>query len=216
MIILDYETKKHNQIIHACTLALRAGKVVVYPTETSYGLGCDATNLAALRRLYLLKGRGFNRPIHVVIPSRQFAKKVGQWNAAAEKLAQAFWPGPLSIVLPFRPPSPQAYLLKLAAGTRTIGLRLPDHPIPLDLAKSLGRPIPATSANRAGQPDSYSLKDVLGYFGNQPHKPDIIINTGRLPKRQPSTLVRIDGSAETILRAGPITEKQIKNVLNQK
>jgi len=201
MIIIDYDRKKHGQIIHACVLALKDGKTVVYPTDTSYGLACDMTQPRAVKKLYAIKGRDFDKLIHMVVPSVEFARQVGEWNSLIAKLVKAFWPGALSIVVPLR------------AKKGTIGLRLPDNLIARDLAKVLDRPISATSANQSGQPDSYSLKDILNNFQKAKHKPDIIINAGRLPKRKPSTLIKVEGLEITILRRGPVSEKQIKSIL---
>lgn len=213
MIIIDYQRNKHQQIIHACVLALKHGKSVVYPTDTSYGLAVDVTNSSAWRNLYRIKGRDFKQPTHVVIPSISYAKKVGHWNRRAEKLTKKFWPGPLSLVLLLR--SKMKYLQNLAGQTDTIGLRFPHNQIALDLAKTLGQPISATGANRLGQGDSYSLKDIQRNFAKQKYKPDIIINVGRLPKRKPSTLVKIVDDHIDILRPGPVSQKQIQNVLNK-
>jgi L-threonylcarbamoyladenylate synthase len=201
MIILDYDPKKHKQIIHACVLALKQGKTVVYPTDTSYGLACDMSQPKAVTRLLKIKGRAADQLISVVAPSVDYARKMGVWNKAARKLSKKFWPGPLTIIIP------------LSHRRGTIGIRYPKDKIAHDLAYSLGRPISATSANRVGQKDCYSLSDILKNFQNQKDKPDIIINTGRLPKRKPSTLVKINGNTATILRSGPITKKQIQNVL---
>lgn len=201
MIILDYDKKRHKQIIHACVLALRHGRSVVYPTDTSYGLAVDMANKKAVKSLYQIKGRDFNKLVHVVVPSVIYARKMGEWSKAALKLSKKFWPGPLSIVVPLR------------RKKGTVGLRYPKNKIAQDLAYKLGRPIAATSANRSGQKDSYSLQDILQNFRNQTHKPDIIINVGRLPKRKPSTLVKIIGENIEILRHGPVSEKQIKTAL---
>lgn len=201
MIILDYDARKHRQIIHACVLALKDGKTVVYPTDTSYGLACDMTNQRAIKRLYRLKGRDFNKLMHEVVPSVAYAKKVGIFNGIAHRLSRKFWPGPLTIVVPKR------------TGKATIGLRYPKNRIALDLAKRLGRPISATSANRSGQKDSYSLSDILDNFSQAKIKPDIIINAGKLPRKRPSTLVRLrDGQVE-ILRKGPVSKKQIEQAI---
>ncbi len=201
MIILDYDLRQHKQIIHACVLALKHGKTVVYPTDTSYGLAVDATNKKALQRLKQIKRPDVPKFIHVVVPSVGYGRNMGKWNKDAVKLSKKFWPGPLTIIVPLR------------KGSGTIGLRYPNNRIAHDLAYKLGRPVSATSANRSGQTDCYSLNDVLRNFRGQKHKPDIIINAGRLPKRKPSTLAKIDGQTVTILRHGPITEKQIKNAL---
>jgi L-threonylcarbamoyladenylate synthase len=195
-------------------MALKDGKTVIFPTDTSYGLACDVTNDKAVRSLYRIKGRDFNKPIHVVVPSRKYAIGVGVWSKVASKLAKRFWPGSLSLVVPLK--SREQYLKRIAAGTGGIGLRMPQNQIALDLAKRLGKPISATSANRSGQPDCYSLKDILQNFEGSKHKPDIIINAGRLPKRKPSTLVKVIGDNWEILRSGPVSAKQITEALSKK
>lgn len=200
MIILDYDRKKHKEIIHACVLALKDGKTVVYPTDTSYGLACDMANKKAVKQLNQIKGRSFDKRFTLIAPSIGYARKMGEWSTIAIKLSKKFWPGPLTIVVP----------LKRQSGT--IGIRYPKNQIAHDLAYKLGRPISATSANLSGQPDSYSLRDILRHFGRAKHRPDIIINAGSLLKRKPSTLVKIVANKIEILRRGPISEKQINNI----
>jgi L-threonylcarbamoyladenylate synthase len=230
MIILDYEKQHHKKIIDACVLALKRGKSVVYPTDTSYGLAVDAGNVMAIKKLYQIKGRNFNKPVHVVVPSLAYAKRIARWNKAAEKLAKKFWPGQLTLVLPIvgaelaRPSlisggqgQPlQKAIHRLSANTGSIGLRMPDNLIAMDLAKHLKLPITATSANVSGRADCYSAAEIIAQFQTQKYKPDIIINAGKLPKRKPSTLVRIFDDVIKVLREGPVSEKQIISLLNTK
>src|SRR6185503_15232761 len=156
MIIIKYNSKKHKEIIKSLAHALKQGKTVVYPTDTSYGLACDATNLRALEKIYAIKERGLNHPIHIIVPSTAYAKRIAVWGSLAARFAEKFWPGALTLVVPLKAKS--AFLKKLSAGTGTIGLRMPDQKIALDLAKELGAPITATSANPSGPRghDSYS------------------------------------------------------------
>lgn len=247
MIILDYKKSYHKQIIAACARALRAGKIVAYPTDTSYGLAADSGNLKAIRKLYRLKGRNFNKPVHVVVPSVAYAKKITAWDRAAERLARKFWPGALTLVVRImnprtKPPARRSVrgrqesrkaitpsgsplykgerlalgLKKLSASTGFLGLRMPKNQIALDLAKVLRRPITATSANQSGQADCYDIGPILKQFSKARHKPDIIINAGRLPKKKPSTVVKISGGSLGILRLGPVSRAQIKRALNVK
>lgn len=226
MIVLKYSQKHHRKIIHAISLSLKHGKIVAYPTDTSYGLAVDPTQPAALKRFYRIKQRTLRQPIHIVVASVAQAKQYGQWNQYAQKLVNQFWPGPLSLVLPLKTSTkigqasknPKLQFVKsFSADTGTIGLRCPQNKIALDIVKVLGQPITATSANPshhgAGSYDSYSAQDVIDQFSKQKHKPDIIIDAGTLPKRKPSTLVKVNsnGSFE-ILRAGPITKKQITKI----
>lgn len=215
MVIIDYKTKYHKQIIDAAVKALKAGNVVAYPTDTCYGLAVDAGNISAIKKLYQIKGRDFNKPVHIVIPSMAYAKKIAVWNKSAEKLAKKFWSGAVTLILECRIKNEEFKIL--TAKTGSIGLRMPKNQIALDLAKYLKRPITATSANVSGKADCYSADDILRRFRNQKNKPDIIINVGRLPKNKPSTLVRIFDDVVKILREGPVTEKEIlKYLLNTK
>ncbi len=243
MIILDYQKKYHKKIIHACVLALKQGKVLAYQTDTSYGLAVDASNISAIKKLYKIKGRNFNKPSSIVVPSVAYAKKIVRWGKIASKLAKRWWPGVLTLVLgqrakgvgasfpvlrirlggeggsrPQSKTGAQAQPLRqtiktLSASTGWIGLRMPKNDIALDLAKILKYPITATSANVSGQADCYSADEVIEQFKKQKYRPDIIINAGKLLKRKPSTLVKIEGKDLTILRQGPISEKQIRKLL---
>lgn len=210
MIIIDYKKKYHKtiykKIIGACVQALKKGKVVAYPTDTSYGLAVDATNLSAIKRLYKIKGREFNKPVHIIPPNIGQAKKIVRWDGRANKLVNKFWPGPLTLVLGLR--TKGLSFRQLSARSGFLGVRMPKNQIALDLAKYLGRPITTTSANISGQKDAYSGKDVLGQFKKQKLSPDILINAGGLPKRKPSTVVKLNDSWE-ILRSGPVTMGQI-------
>jgi L-threonylcarbamoyladenylate synthase len=205
MIILNYENKHRTKIIHACVAALKVGKVVAYPTDTSYGLGVDASNLKAIKKLYKIKGRNFNKPVHVVVPSVAYARKIVDWNISASQLARKFWPGALTLVLGLKAKGVGYRMLSARSGF--IGLRMPKNQIALDLAKYLNSPITATSSNVSGKPDCYSADEIISQFQKQKFKPDIIINAGKLPERKPSTVVKIvDGKIET-LRKGPVTVK---------
>ena len=219
MIVIDYQKKHHKKIIHACVLALKQGRVVAYPTDTSYGLAVDATNKKALRKLYQIKGRDFKKPSSFVVPSLSYAKKNSLWEKSVNKLVKKFWPGALTIVLKTK-------------NKAFIAWRMPDNKIAMDLAKILHKPITATSGNVSGQPDCYSADDIIKQFKNKKLKPDIIINAGRLPKRKPSTIVKITTSSPRpnalggqaslkrrgentveILRQGPISATKIAKAL---
>jgi L-threonylcarbamoyladenylate synthase len=174
----------------------------------------DATNIKAVKKLYQIKGRDFNKPVHIVIPALSYAKKAAKWNSNSTKLAKKFWPGALTLVLECKIKNSQFGML--TGKTGFIGLRMPDSSIALDLAKILRKPITATSSNLSGKPDCYSAEDIAAQFKNKLHKPDIIINAGRLRKKKPSTLVRVFDDVVKILREGPISEKQIQKVLGSR
>jgi L-threonylcarbamoyladenylate synthase len=214
MVIIDYKKQYHKQIITAAVKALKAGRVVAYPTDTCYGLAVDATNIKAIKKLYQIKGRNFKKPVHIVVPSLAYGKTIARWSKQAGKLVNKFWPGALTLVLESRIKNLEFRML--TAKSDFIGLRMPKNKIALDLAKYLKCPITATSANLSGQPDCYSAGDIVAQFAKQKYKPGIIINAGKLPKRKPSTLARVSGGEVKILRQGPVSEKQISSLLNTK
>ncbi len=215
MIILDYNKKRHKEIIHASVEALKQGKIVAYPTDTSYGLAADSGNIKAVNKLYAVKEREGKKPVHVVVPSLSYAKKIVVWNKLATKLASKFLPGPLTLVLKLKVKCKG--LKKLSADTGFLGIRYPKNQISLDLARVLKRPVTSASANPpAGQgwDDSYSCDDIIRQFKEKKCKPDIIINAGKLPKRKPSTLIKINQDQTIqILRTGPISEQSIKKFI---
>lgn len=194
---------------------LREGKSVVYSTDTSYGLAVDATNVDALKRLYKIKQRKFSTPVHIIVPSISFAKKILQWDGIAGQMAKKFWPGPLTIVCDLSPnlsPRLGRGVKILSGGTGTIGVRMPKNKIALTLVKKLGRPVTTPSANppdHLGGYDSYSSDDVVAQFKNKKYRPDLILDDGKLKRIQPSTIVKVKHGKIKILRKGPITRKQI-------
>lgn len=185
---------------------------IVFPTETCYGLGVDATSVKAVKKLYCLKGRDFKKPVHVVVSSRAMAKLYVKWSEAADRLAKAFWPGSLTLVLPVKKSNPALRLL--TAGKGFLGVRMPKHPVPLSLVRKLKKPITATSANLSGRPECYSLAEVREQFKRKKLKPDILIDGGRLKKVKPSTVVKISEGGVELLRAGPVSLSAIRKALS--
>jgi L-threonylcarbamoyladenylate synthase len=189
---------------------LRAGGAVVYPTDTAYGLAVDATNIKAVDNLYKLKGRTFNKPVHVIPPTKAWIEKIVKLNTQAKKLIEELMPGPLTLVLPLKAKAKS--FKTLSAGTTTLGIRRPKNKTALDLAMEFGKPITTTSANVTGEPNCYSIAEVKKQFANSKLKPDFYLDGGKLKKTKPSTVVSLLKDVK-ILREGPITEIQIKNVL---
>lgn len=189
---------------------LKSGGVVVYPTDTAYGLAVDATNAKAVKKLYRLKGRDFKNPVHVIPPTRVSIGAFARISRSAQKLIDHMMPGPLTVVVPLKAGG-QSWKL-LSAGTGTIGIRRPKHKAALDLALFLRRPITTTSANISGQPNTYSVAEVKKQFARSRYKPDFYLDGGRLKRNKPSTVVSVIGRVK-ILRPGPVSEKQIKRCI---
>jgi L-threonylcarbamoyladenylate synthase len=169
--------------IRAAARVLAAGGIIVYPTETLYGLGADACNEAALQRLVEMKGREAGKPIAVLISDERMLRDlVEHIPAHAEALMRRFWPGPLTIVLRAR----AALSPLLTGGGDGIGVRLSSHPIATSLVRALARPVTAPSANPAGMRAPASVDAARAYFGS---RVDYYLDAGHLPGEPASTVV---------------------------
>ena len=186
---------------------LRSGKVVAYPTETLYGLGVDAADASAVRRLRALKGRDEGKPILVLVDGLTMLESIaGPIPDAAKACVERFWPGPLSIVLPADSRLPR----ELTAGTGTIGVRVSSHPVARLLPALLGSPITSTSANPTGSPGAASAEAVAEAFGSGV---DLILDTGTAVSPTPSTVIDFTSTEPRILREGAVPREALFRVI---
>ncbi len=184
---------------------LSRGELVAFPTDTVYGLGVDAFNDQAVRRLYLAKGRSQEKAIPVLVANlEQFVDIVDRTTVPAMRLVEKFWPGPLTIIL-----RQASNLAGAISAYDTVGVRIPDHPIAQELIRAAG-PLAVTSANRSGDPEACTAEEIETSMGAQVH---LIVDGGRTPGGQPSSVVDCTQDPPTILRVGPITEEEIRSVL---
>ncbi len=163
---------------------LAAGGLVAFPTETVYGLGADASDGAAVARLYAAKGRPSFNPLIAHVASAAAARKLARFDAAAARLADAFWPGPLTLVLPKAADCPVADLA--TAGLDSIAVRVPAHPIAQDILRNFGGPVVAPSANRSGHVSPTTAAHVLADLDG---RVDLIVDGGATPVGVESTIV---------------------------
>ncbi|MDF9839016.1 L-threonylcarbamoyladenylate synthase [Paenibacillus sp. PastF-1] len=203
----QYSAADQQSLAEAAAI-LAGGGTVAFPTETVYGLGADARNTAAVEAVFAAKGRPSDNPLIVHIARReQLGELVSDIHPAAAALMDAFWPGPLSLVLPVRPGvlSP-----RVTAGLDTVAVRMPDHPAALALLERSGCPVAAPSANRSGRPSptaaAHVMEDLAGYIGG-------VLDDGPTGVGVESTVVQVqpDGTA-VILRPGGITAEQLSAV----
>lgn len=181
-------------IAEAAALVKRGG-LVVYPTDTVYGLGCDPFDAAAVERLFSAKGRG-SKAVPVLCGSAEKAASLVRLNPRALELAKTYWPGPLTIVAPLRTSVP----VLLHSGTGNLGVRVPGLAVCVELIEACGGWLTGTSANVSGSPSSRSAADAVAQLGE---KVDLILDGGMLEGKE-STVVQVEGDAVTILRTGPI------------
>jgi len=192
--------------LSAAASAVRGGRLVVLPTDTVYGLGCDAFDAAAVRSLLDAKGRGPQMPVPVL---------VGSWTTIdglvlgvprhARTLVEAFWPGGLSLVLPHAP----SLSWNLGDTRGTVMLRMPLHPVALQLLRDVG-PMAVSSANRTGQPPATTAAQAKLQLGDHV---SVYLDGGPSGDPVPSTIVDLTGSDPLVLRAGAITADQLSDVL---
>jgi L-threonylcarbamoyladenylate synthase len=184
---------------------IRAGEPVAVPTETVYGLAADATNETAVARIYAAKGRPSFNPLIVHVADLDMARRLVAFPPEAEALARAFWPGPLTMVLPRLPDCPVAALA--SAGLPTLAVRLPSHPAMRALIEAAGVPLAAPSANRSGAISPTRAAHVMASLGG--HIP-FILDAGPTSDGLESSIVRPDGASITLLRPGPVTSEAIE------
>ncbi len=195
--------------IEAGVQVLRCSGTVAFPTDTVYGLGADATSPAAVQRVIDIKGRSAEMGLPVLLADPEDLEQVVQLRAGeviVKKLASLFWPGPLTLVVPRSALIPDV----ITGGRDTVAVRVPDHPIPRELARRLGRPITGTSANRSGQPPSATAQDVRRQLGAAV---DLVLDGGPPVGGVESTILDVSGAVPRLLRRGAISEQAIQACL---
>ncbi len=194
--------------LDAALAALRAGELVVYPTETYYGLGADPFSEAAMERLFALKGRDPEKPVALIAADAPMAFELARSiPESARALADAFWPGPLTLVLAPRDGIPAS----LIGPTGGVGVRVSPHPVARALSAGLGRPITATSANLSGQPPATTLSAARAALGDRVR---VYLEGGTLRASAPSTVVACEDEGFRIIRAGAIVERELVAALS--
>lgn len=176
---------------------LRNGGLIIYPTETLYGIGADASNDKAVKKVINIKNRSKSKHILIAFSDLKMAKKYLVITKKAEVLAKAFMPGPLSLIVETK-----------TKPVRKIGFRIPDNKFVLSLIRKMGKPITSTSANISEKENLYKIKDIIKTFSG---KVDLIIDAGNMPKGKASTVY--DTTTMKIVREGPVSEKEIKAAL---
>lgn len=190
--------------------ALQAGSLVAFPTETVYGLGADATNSEAVAKIFETKGRPHFNPLIIHTAHLDQAQALAQFNSTALFLAQQFWPGPLTLVLPKQPKCPVSELA--TAGLETIALRIPRHPVAFDMLTKAGCPIAAPSANLSGHVSPTLAAHVIEDFAD---KDIIVLDDGATTYGLESTIISCLEEAPVLLRPGSLSQEDIAQALGQ-
>ncbi|MFA5944187.1 MAG: L-threonylcarbamoyladenylate synthase [Candidatus Thermoplasmatota archaeon] len=186
---------------------LKAGQLVVFPTETVYGLGANALDPAAVQRIFDAKGRPADNPLIVHVASIEAAKKlVSSWPPLADRFARAFWPGPLTLVLPRAAHVPDA----VTAGLDSVAIRVPAHPVAQAVLRACGVPIAAPSANLSGRPSPTTAQHAESDFGD---KVQLYLDGGPATVGVESTVVSLLGEVPIVLRVGAIPQEVLQKMV---
>jgi L-threonylcarbamoyladenylate synthase len=197
----DLREKDMDEIV----AVLKAGELVVYPTDTLYGVGADPFNENSVKKVYIAKNRPFDMPLSIAVSNEKMMESIAVLNDNARKLIRKFLPGPLTIMLTKKPNLPDI----LTSGSNQIGVRIPDHHFAIRLIDKFG-PITSTSANLHSHPDpteaSVAQKDLKGHIG-------ICVDCGKTRFAEPSTIVDVSEGLAEVIRKGVISQEQIENAL---
>lgn len=205
VIRLDPASFDHIGLDKAVNL-LKAGELIVAPTETVYGLLADPLNPAVVSRVYEVKGRDFKKPLALCISSlAQLGELVREVPACAWPVIETALPGPLTVILKKSDEVPD----KVSAGESTVGIRFPDHPVVLALIEKFGRPLAATSANLSGHPSPSDISQVLADLEG---KVPLIIDCGETKYKQESTVVDLTTDPPKILREGALPSEKLEEL----
>ncbi|MBI2069319.1 MAG: threonylcarbamoyl-AMP synthase [Elusimicrobia bacterium] len=190
--------------------ALRRGYLVIFPTETVYALAADGLDAGAKRRIYLAKGRAFDKPLQLLLPDAALIARYIDRRSLKKplhRLAKRLWPGPLTVVF-----KANALGRRLSGGP-TIGIRVPDHALARTILRLCKRPVLATSANRSGGPEPVRLRDIPAMVKKAAKY--IAVEPEQIRRRNPSTVLDASVSPPRILREGAITQQKIERLLNR-
>jgi L-threonylcarbamoyladenylate synthase len=192
--------QKANQII-------KRGGTIAFPTDTVYGLSADVFENDAIRKIYAIKERSMLKALPVLIANMgQLERIISEMKESAMILAEAYWPGPLTLILPKAHGLPE-----LLSPYSTIGVRMPDYPLTLELLETTG-PLATTSANLSGKSNPRTAQDVLDQLGG---RIDLLLDGGETPGAKPSTVVEVTTTEIKVLREGPILKSDIKALINK-
>ena len=194
--------KPELQVINLAVKTLKEGGVVVYPTDTAYGLGVDALNEQAIGKLFIIKQR-VQKPLPVIVSNFDMLNDITIYTEKELEIAKKYWPGPLTIIFKKKDNISSA----LTLGLPTIGVRIPDNKVAIALTDNIKRPLTSTSANISGKQNCYSAEEVERVFREENSRPDLILDAGPLPQVEVSTVIEMKDGRVKVIREGPVHVK---------
>lgn len=195
MEILSINKNNYGKTVSLAARALKEGKVIVCPTDTVYGLICDADNKKAVANLFKIKNRPKSKPVALFVKDIKMAKRLARIDRPREEFLRKAWPGAVTVIL-----ESSKKFSPLISRKNTLGMRIPKYSLVTDLIRKLNRTLAQTSANISGEPASGNIKKVLQQFFGKKYQPDLVLDAGNLPKRKPSKVVDLTVYPYKILR----------------
>jgi L-threonylcarbamoyladenylate synthase len=186
---------------------MKKGGLVIYPTDTVYGLGCDPFNIKAVEKVFKVKGERKNKPLPILASEMKAVERIAHMNEDAKKIAKKYWPGPLTLVVPKKLTLPSMVTCNL----ESVGVRIPNHKVALQLVTLCGGLIVGTSANKTGEKPPKTAQEAASQLGEQV---DIVLDGGHAPLGQESSIVDLTSKTPKMIREGPIKLTHIKNTIN--
>ena len=201
--------KDYSEVIREAVMVLNYGGVIVYPTDTLYGLGANALNEIAVRKIFKIKERSLSRPLPIIVKNLIWAKELAHINPRNEGVLQKVWPGKTTVILPKKDLIPDI----TTAGQKTVGIRIANYAFLDVLLGKFGYPLSSTSANISGDDGTGEIDNIIKVFSKSEFKPDLIIDVGILPKSEPSTVLDLTTAKPKILRIGPSKPHELMKFL---
>lgn len=208
MRILQLHIENAATVLEEALQVLRSGGVILYPTDTLYGLGADALSDEAVDKVYAVKAREKGKPVYAILSDVSEAEKYAEIGDRARALAERFLPGPLALVLKKR----EGIDTGIARGIDTFGIRIPKHGFCTALARAFQKPFTTTSANSAGKLPERSVVEILEQLGDGASYIDLVIDAGPVKDTTPSTIVDVSSGALEIIREGAIPASKVLSV----
>lgn len=196
------------ELLSGAVRVLQEKGTVLHPTETCYGLTADIFSQTAVEKVYQLKEMSLDKPVSIMVESFEQAQEYGVFDERARRLAEAFWPGPLTIIVRRSEKLPSY----INPAIESVGLRCPGHNFTLAMLREFGGPLITTSANRTKEPQAYDVETFLGGRTGDA-LPEFVVDLGLIPETAPSTIVDLSGSELRVVRQGPISITDIEQIL---
>lgn len=209
IIKISENPEELKKIVFETIRILKAGGVVIYPTDTLYALGANALDPLAVEKIFKIKKRPKTKPLPIAVRNIKWAKELAFIYQKEERILKAIWPGPVMVILQKRDIVPDI----LTAGKQNVAMRVPNHFFVDKILGRFGYPLTSTSANISKELPSYKISEIVGRFKEENYKPDLIIDAGNLKESEPSTILDLTSFKPKILRVGPVKPDVLREIL---